>query len=267
MNTILVREQSDRYRLAPTDPRARHLKRVLRVSSGDTVRIAVLGGPLGEATVIENGAGGFDLTPVWRETPLPSLPITVLVGHPRPPVLRRLWRDLAAMRVARVEVFAAELSERSYLTSSVWEHVDDAIADGLSQGGHSTPPTVTSRRSLRDALVSIRATDPDGPDTAGPDTAGARRFFGSLAAADTPGLLTLPEALSSIAARSAAVTESGVVVAVGPERGFTAAEEASLVAAGFCGVRLGRSILRTETATILLAGAACAAVATGGHSA
>ena len=42
--------------------------------------------------------------------------------------------------------------------------------------------------------------------------------------------------------------EDGIVLAVGPEAGFSAGEEALLVAAGFNAVRLGPRVLRTETA-------------------
>jgi 16S rRNA (uracil1498-N3)-methyltransferase len=47
-----------------------------------------------------------------------------------------------------------------------------------------------------------------------------------------------------------AVARAGksVAVAAGPEAGFSAAEEAMLVAAGFEPVRLGPRVLRTETA-------------------
>ena len=38
------------------------------------------------------------------------------------------------------------------------------------------------------------------------------------------------------------------MLAVGPEAGFSAGEEALLVAAGFNAVRLGPRVLRTETA-------------------
>jgi 16S rRNA (uracil1498-N3)-methyltransferase len=39
-----------------------------------------------------------------------------------------------------------------------------------------------------------------------------------------------------------------VAIAVGPEAGFSATEEAMLGAAGFAPVRLGPRVLRTETA-------------------
>jgi 16S rRNA (uracil1498-N3)-methyltransferase len=52
--------------------------------------------------------------------------------------------------------------------------------------------------------------------------------------------------------------DTGIVLAVGPEAGFSADEDALLRAAGFVAVRLGPRVLRTETA----ASAALAALAT-----
>jgi 16S rRNA (uracil1498-N3)-methyltransferase len=46
------------------------------------------------------------------------------------------------------------------------------------------------------------------------------------------------------------LARSPIVLAVGPEAGFSAAEEAYLVAAGFAKVRLGPRVLRTETAAL-----------------
>lgn len=46
------------------------------------------------------------------------------------------------------------------------------------------------------------------------------------------------------------LAKTPVTLAVGPEAGFSAAEEACLVAAGFARVRLGARVLRTETAAL-----------------
>ncbi|MGD9953250.1 MAG: 16S rRNA (uracil(1498)-N(3))-methyltransferase [Burkholderiales bacterium] len=58
--------------------------------------------------------------------------------------------------------------------------------------------------------------------------------------------------LSPLAARGlrAARIEAPVTLAAGPEAGFTADEEAMLIAAGYEPVRLGPRVLRTETAAL-----------------
>ena len=56
---------------------------------------------------------------------------------------------------------------------------------------------------------------------------------------------------ASLGLRAAAARiESVVVLAAGPEAGFSADEEALLIGAGFEPVRLGPRVLRTETAAL-----------------
>ena len=47
------------------------------------------------------------------------------------------------------------------------------------------------------------------------------------------------------------------MILAGPEGGFTAAEHDAANQTGFVPVTLGRSVLRTETASILAVGAVC----------
>ena len=60
-------------------------------------------------------------------------------------------------------------------------------------------------------------------------------------------LLLSPEAQTGLGA-AAGRLDAPVILAAGPEAGFSAAEEAMLVEAGFVRVRLGPRVLRTETA-------------------
>ena len=52
----------------------------------------------------------------------------------------------------------------------------------------------------------------------------------------------------ALAGGRSGIAECEIVLAIGPESGFSAGEEAQLVAAGFSAVRLGPRVLRTETA-------------------
>jgi len=60
-------------------------------------------------------------------------------------------------------------------------------------------------------------------------------------------LLLAPDAQTSLSA-AAGHGSVPITLAIGPESGFDAAEEASLARAGFLAVRLGARVLRTETA-------------------
>lgn len=245
MNLVLLDQPTDESNLPAGDPRARHIRHVLRASSGDRIRVGVIDGPLGDATVTMNRDGSVTLVPEWKADPYPPHPIIVVLGHPRPPVLQRLVRDLASMRVAGIEVFSATLSERSYLDSSAWKRIDALIREGLSQGGHTTPPLVSRRYSLAEALA-------EGAPRSG--------YFGSMKSDRGDSRAgTVGTVIQEIA------TEAGgpgvITVAIGPERGFTGEEEGQLIRHGLHPVNLGSSVLRTETATILLTGVVISAMA------
>jgi hypothetical protein len=109
------------------------------------------------------------------------------------PVLRRLWRDLTSIRVARIDVFVGDLAEQSYLASSIWQSVDAAVREGLSQGMHTVPPVITRWRSL-DALLSEQRTRSRSPNRRG------RRdpVFGHVGGEDTrPRLVSLHSCFGS----------------------------------------------------------------------
>ncbi len=240
MNLILFSDTQDTYRLPSADHRARHIRSVLRSRPGDELRVGVINGPTGIATLRSIDRAGVVLDARWGESSQRPLDVHVLLGHPRPPVLRRLWRDLASMRVASITAFIGELSERSYLKSSVWDGCERAVWEGMSQGGHTALPVV---HRVDDLASAIAETDD-----------GRRR------------IVALPGGTTSLAAlldEIASERETGPIhLCVGPERGFTVDEEALLLGNGFRAVALGSSVLRTETATILLCGSVCATLAT-----
>ena len=98
MNLILVRAQE----LAPGnlvtvgDEHARHILRVLKAGPGATVRVGLLDGPLGTATVVRAEGERVVLGCVFgEERPAPPR-VDLLLALPRPKVLARLWSQLAA---------------------------------------------------------------------------------------------------------------------------------------------------------------------------
>lgn len=232
MNLILFDVQRDSYELPADDYRHRHIADVLNAVPGGVVRIGVVNGAEGEGIIEWSGKEGTAITARWSNTGRPSLPVHIIVGHPRPPVLQRVWRDLAAMRVARISVFIGDLSERSYLGSSVWGKTERLLREGLSQGRHTALPKVERYRSIRAALAMCEEQ--------------SLRFVGAPGA---DGGASLRDMLSTIEE----APHRGVIACIGPERGFSDAEREILDAAAFEPVSLGDSVLRTETATSVLA--------------
>jgi 16S rRNA (uracil1498-N3)-methyltransferase len=253
VNLLLFEEQLSRYELPRSDAVARHVTSILRSAIGDSLRIGVVNGPRGTGVLTRLDDRSLVIEATWPDRDQPTLqplPIRLILGHPRPPVLRRLWRDLTSIRVARIDVFVGDLAEQSYLASSIWQSVDAAVREGLSQGMHTVPPVITRWRSL-DALLSGTKDAVPIPESG---AAGAIRLFGHVGGEDTRRV----SSLSTLASALQETADPSVTIAVGPERGFTERELTVLERAGFRGIGMGPSVLRTETATIALTASAAA---------
>ncbi len=130
--------------------RARHLLKVLNVTPGDTVRLGIIDGPLGVATV--TGVGDATVTLQGEFTDMPPRPrVDLLLALPRPKVMRRLWAQLAAMGVGRIILTNAERVERNYfdthvLTTACYRPL---LIEGLQQARDTRLPQVTIHRQFR----------------------------------------------------------------------------------------------------------------------
>lgn len=233
MNLILFDDIREIYHLPSGDSRHRHIRGVLRAAPGDAVRIGVVNGPEGVGTVLKVDKNGSSIAVTGWTDSRPSRPVDVVLGHPRPPVVQRLWRDLAAVRVRRLLVFAGDLGERTYFGSSVWTHLEERLREGVSQGRHTALPTVTRHDSL---------------DTVFDELAGVNyRYYGGIGRARA---LSFRDMLDEVATMPG---NAVVSLGIGCERGFSDREHALLEEHAFRPVTLGDSVLRTETAADAIA--------------
>ncbi|MFW6213204.1 MAG: RsmE family RNA methyltransferase [Spirochaetota bacterium] len=233
MNLLLLEPGEDT--LKRSDPRARHIERVLHAGVGDTLRVGVVGKETGTASIREISQDYIRLQVDLSSTPPPLPPLELVLGHPRPIVLKRIIRDLAAIGVGRIIVVPTDLGEKSYYSSNMWQQVDSLLRDGASQGGTTRLPALTRAESLERALVR-------------------------LVAGDVARLVLHPAQTAAVPSLHAALAERGaapLALAIGSERGWSERELTSLEQHGFERVRLGPSILRTETATAIAAWSAC----------
>jgi RsmE family RNA methyltransferase len=235
MNLILVREEE----LAPGNlvtlggERARHIQRVLHAGPGTTVRVGLLDGPLGTATVVRVEGEHVVLACVFAgELPAPPR-IDLLLALPRPKVLARLWSQLAALGVGRVVLVNAAKVERCYFDSHVLSPASftPRLLEGLQQARDTRLPEVLVRRRFRPFVEDeLDALFPAGPRLVA-DPGGERRIGDCLPA-------------------SGGEAPAPVLLAVGPEGGWVPFELGLLRARGFESVGLGQRTLRTDTACI-----------------
>ncbi|NCA82789.1 MAG: 16S rRNA (uracil(1498)-N(3))-methyltransferase [Opitutae bacterium] len=217
-----------------TGKRARHVREVLQAAEGEQIRVGVVDGPIGPATVVEDGkeirlkcALSDGIPPVPR--------VDLLLAMPRPKVMNRLWPVLASLGVGRILISNAWKTERNYFDTHVLEpeHIREALIEGLQQARDTRLPPVGVHKQFK-KLVE------DKLDGFGPHAA---RLVAH------PGEGAFPSAKLASLPR-----EARVLLAVGPEGGWTPFELELLAAHGFESVSWGPRALRTDTACVVLLG-------------
>ena len=239
MNLILFEPADTVNPLPRRDPRAVHLLDVLRRKVGDTFDAGLINGPRGKGTLAAIGPDTLTLTFVWDTSPAPPPePVTLILGLPRPQTARDILREATALGVAALHFVATEKGEPSYAQSSLWSsgELRRQLIAGAEQAFDTRLPEVTHGRTLPATLASL------GPARDEPvrDSAPAPATRIALDNYESPRPLSECHLLSDIP----------VVLALGSERGWSAAERAALRAAGFAFAHLGTRVLRTETAVI-----------------
>lgn len=229
MNLIVLEpaELSTSGEVTLVDARAAHIVGVLRATVGQPVRVGVLDGPLGTATVTAISDGGVTLRCTLEASPPPVPPVDLLLALPRPKVLRRLWAQLAALGVGRIMLTNAGRVERNYFDTHVLspETYRPLLIEGLQQASDTRLPRVSIHRQFRilveDDLDSL--------------TDAAIRL---VAHPGAPALTALP------APRA--------LIAIGPEGGWNGFELELLKRHRFQPVGMGTRTLRTDTACVAL---------------
>lgn len=214
-----------------TGPRARHLTDVLKVVVGQQVRAGVVDGPVGTGQVVHLADGVVTLR-CSAGPPPGRQPLDLLLALPRPKVLRRLWPQLAALGVGRIMLTNAARVERHYFDTHVLDprHVRPLLLEGLAQARDTRLPLVTVHRRFRPFVEDELDTLSD---------ASCR-------------LVADPAADTRVADAVQGSIPGRVLLAVGPEGGWTAFELGLLAGRGCRPVGLGARTLRSDTACVAL---------------
>ncbi len=238
MNRILFEKHEIADGVAEfSDARATHAVEILHAEAGQVLKTGEIDGLIGSGTVLSIGKDGSGGEPSYcvkisLDHNLPSLQpwVDLILAPPRPRVMKRLLPQLAAMGVGRIFLVGAQKVEKAFWGATLLKEnvYRPLLIDGLMQAGTTALPTVEPRRNFKSFI---------------------REELDEL----------LPSQNRIIAhpygAGGAKVLEgcSGrLVLAVGPEGGWTDEEVAMLEDKGFFRYSLGQRILRTDTATIAL---------------
>lgn len=204
------------------DRRAQHLRSVLGVEVGSTVRAGIVGGGLGTAEVVHVD-GDITLRFTMTHAAPAPMPVDLVLAIPRPKVITRTIETAASFAVRRIDLTNAWRVDKSYLGSPRLEPAALAFAArfGAEQGATTHIPEITVHERLM-ALLDDRFPSPGGVR-----------------------LVAHPGAppIESVVKAAAPTT-----LAIGPEGGWIERELDTLVERGFQPVSLGKPILRVEAA-------------------
>ncbi|MWK58849.1 16S rRNA (uracil(1498)-N(3))-methyltransferase [Pseudomonas otitidis] len=210
--------------------RLKHLQDVHRAEAGDSLRVGLLGGAMGEGRLTVLEADHAELQVSLDQPPPAKLPLTLLLALPRPKMLRRVLQTVATMGVPRLVLLNSYRVEKSFWQTPFLEPaaIREQLILGLEQGRDTVLPEVVIEKRFKpfveDRLPALAA--------------GTRALVGH------PG--PWPDCPRAV--------EGPVTLAIGPEGGWIPYEVEKLQATGFEAVQLGERILRVETAvTALLA--------------
>jgi len=208
--------------------RLAHVREIHRARVGDVLRVGLLDGPMGTGRVARLDADALEMEVELSTAPPPPLEATLVLGLPRPLILKRVLHSATAMGVKRIVLLHARRVEKTFWNASAMqpEKLREQLVLGLEQARDTRMPELLLRRRFRpfveDELSALAAR-------------GAAFVAHPEAADGCPQRLPTPATL-----------------AVGPEGGFLDHEIALLRDSGLVPVRLGARVLRVDTAVPFL---------------
>ena len=217
-----------------SDARAEHILAVLHGEVGQTLKTGELDGRIGTGEIVSIEGRTVAVKVSHTEESLRPW-CDLVLAPPRPRVMKRLLPQLASLGVGTIVLVGAKKVEKDFWGATLLkeENYRPLLVDGLMQSGTSALPRIETRRNFR-AFVR------DELDAAFPT---ANR------------VVAHPYGAS---ARGASAADGGrLLLAVGPEGGWTDEEVELLESRGFARYSLGRRILRTDTALVALVARLC----------
>jgi RsmE family RNA methyltransferase len=212
--------------------RLTHAREVLHVRPGAMVKVGLLGGQRGRGEVIRTSEEELELKVVLDESPPPRANVDLVLAMPRPKQLKRVLAAAASLGINRIVLLNAAKVEKSYFDSKV---LDPAFLDHLLRLGlEQARDTIAPELLIRDRFKPFVEDELDA-------------FCGS-----SRRWLAHGEAAAPLPRRAPG---ERVVIAVGPEGGWTPFELELLQTVRFAPVTLGPRPLRVEVVVPALVGA------------
>ena len=214
-----------------TGRRAEHLLKVLRVVPGDTVRVGVIGSRLGSGRVMSVEGGAVRLEVELERDPVCDLQVELILALPRPIMLQRILKQATVLGVRGFHLIRSRRVEKSFFHSPVLEptKIRTLLLEGMEQAMDTWLPEVTIHHQFKPFIEDVLPSLPGQGLIAHPDAAGS---FAQMPVSGKAG--------------------QRLLLAVGPEGGWSDHELERFADAGFYGFTMGNRILHVDTAVVSL---------------
>lgn len=241
MNSLIILQSEcvDGSCAVLTGRRAQYAFETHGLRAGQRIKVGIFGGLRGEGDVTECSEERVVINLLVNMEALPARPVDLIVGVSRPQTVKKVIQAAVMLGVQSLHFVRSERGEKSYLQSTALlpDHIEEETVKALEQVWDTRAPQVSVHRTFdyfcKNRLQSIGA------------SAASLRIV-----ADPHG-----QPLRSVAQlHSTKSTAAGVVVAIGPERGWSDSEVDAFRRASFHVVGLGERVLRVELALTFLLG-------------
>ena len=204
--------------------RLKHLNNILKLKPDEQIDVGKVGGLIGKGRIISINEDEAKLDLEICTSPPEKLPLSLIIGLPRPKMLSRILRNVAAAGVKSLHLINSRKVEKSYWQSPLLqiENIHKQFKTGLEQASDTILPDIKLWQQFKPFVEDFL-----------PNFLSGHRSFIAH-----PGNYPLLPADSNMA----------TTVALGPEGGFIPYEIEKLIDAGCAPVSLGTRILRLESA-------------------
>lgn len=208
------------------DRRFKHLSSVLKADSGKLLKVGLLDGEIGSASITSATSEKFDLEFTLGLKPPAPLPVKLILALPRPKVVLRALQSATSLGVKEIYLLNAFKVEKAFWSCEQLASVsiEKSLLLGLEQARDTLMPKVHLKKRFKPFVEDeLSALSENSNRVVAHPTSEATRL----------GLLEGPQ-----------------TIVIGPEGGFIPYEIEMLQAHGFKAVNLGPRILKSETAMI-----------------
>ncbi|MDD2465032.1 MAG: 16S rRNA (uracil(1498)-N(3))-methyltransferase [Desulfobulbus sp.] len=214
-----------------TGRRAEHLRKVLKVALGDIVRVGLVQGQVGTGRVIAVAENFIQLAVELTHQPQNDLHVELILALPRPIMLQRILKQATVLGVRRFHLIRSRRVEKSFFHSPVLEpkKIRGLLLEGMEQAMDTWLPEVQIHHQFKPFVEDVLPSLKGQGLIADPCCSGS---LGGIPVTGEPG--------------------QPLLLAVGPEGGWSDYEVQCFVEQGFYGFTMGNRILHVDTAVVSL---------------